>query len=92
MSGDGTGGVHQDCNGKTPLSQLLQPPPLHQTEQTGGTNNQSQLIANVFPQVNTRSKDPEDLDDDIEYVSDCSGKKSHVMNRYPIIHSPIPGM
>lgn len=72
ISGDGLGGVHPDCNGKVPLSQLLQPPPPHQTEQTGGTNNQSQLIANVFPQVNTRSRDPEDLDDDTDYVSDCS--------------------
>ncbi|KAM9843980.1 voltage-dependent T-type calcium channel subunit alpha-1I-like [Aulostomus maculatus] len=60
------GGVHQDCNGKTPLSHLLQPPPLHHIEQVG-TNNQRQLIADVFPQVNTRSKDREDLDDDIEY-------------------------
>ncbi|XP_068434908.1 voltage-dependent T-type calcium channel subunit alpha-1I isoform X1 [Clinocottus analis] len=61
------GGVHQDCNGKTPLSQLLQLPPRHHTEQAGGANPQSQLMADVFPQVNTRSKDREDLDDDIEY-------------------------
>lgn len=65
----GLGGVHQDCNGKTPLSQLLQPPPRHPTEQTEGLNPQSQLMADVFPQVNTRSKDREDLDDDIDYVS-----------------------
>ena len=65
----GLGVVHQDCNGKTPLSQLFQPPPRHPTEQAGGANNQSQLMAEVFPQVNTRSKDQEDLDDDIEYVS-----------------------
>lgn len=65
----GLGGVHQDCNGKTPLSQLLQPPPRHPTEHVGGANPQSQLMADVFPQVNTRSKDREDLDDDIEYVS-----------------------
>ncbi|XP_035802905.2 voltage-dependent T-type calcium channel subunit alpha-1I isoform X5 [Amphiprion ocellaris] len=58
-------GVHQDCNGKTPLSQLLQPPPRIQTEQTQGA--QSHLMADVFPQVNARSKDREDLDDDIEY-------------------------
>ncbi|XP_051796822.1 voltage-dependent T-type calcium channel subunit alpha-1I isoform X4 [Acanthochromis polyacanthus] len=58
-------GVHQDCNGKTPLSQLLQPPPRIQTEQTEGA--QSHLMADVFPQVNARSKDREDLDDDIEY-------------------------
>ncbi|XP_035470335.1 voltage-dependent T-type calcium channel subunit alpha-1I isoform X2 [Scophthalmus maximus] len=63
----GLGGVHQDCNGKTPLSQLLQLPPRHQTEQAGGANPQSQLLTDVFPQVNARSKDREDLDDDIEY-------------------------
>ncbi|XP_033181995.1 voltage-dependent T-type calcium channel subunit alpha-1I isoform X6 [Anabas testudineus] len=63
----GLGGAHQDCNGKTPISQLLQPPPRHQTEQAGERNPQSQLMADVFPQVNTRSKDREDLDDDIEY-------------------------
>lgn len=62
-------GVHQDCNGKTPLSQLLQPPTRHPIEQAGGANNQGQLMAEVFPQVNTRTKDQEDLDDDIEYVS-----------------------
>lgn len=67
----GLGGVHQDCNGKTPLSQLLQPPPRHPTEQAGGANPQGQMMAEVFPQVNTRSKDREDLDDDIDYVSDC---------------------
>ncbi|XP_065820479.1 voltage-dependent T-type calcium channel subunit alpha-1I-like isoform X1 [Labrus bergylta] len=60
-------GVHQDCNGKTPLSALLQPPPRNQTEQAGGVNPQSQLMADVFPQVNNRSKNQEDLDDDIEY-------------------------
>lgn len=65
----GLGGVHQDCNGKTPLSQLLQLPPRHPSEQAGGANPQSQLMADVFPQVNTRSKDREDLDDDIDYVS-----------------------
>ncbi len=65
----GLRGVHQDCNGKTPLSHLLQPPPRHPTEQDGGANSQSQLMADVFPQVNTRSKDREDLDDDIDYVS-----------------------
>lgn len=70
--GDGLGvygGVHQDCNGKTPLSQHLQLPPRHHTETSGGPNPHSQLMADVFPQVNTRSKDREDLDDDIEYVS-----------------------
>ncbi|XP_034394621.1 voltage-dependent T-type calcium channel subunit alpha-1I [Cyclopterus lumpus] len=61
------GGVHQDCNGKTPLSQLIQLPPRHHTEQAGGANPASQLMVDVFPQVNTRSKDREDLDDDIEY-------------------------
>ncbi|XP_077940043.1 voltage-dependent T-type calcium channel subunit alpha-1I isoform X4 [Gasterosteus aculeatus] len=68
--GDGLGvygGVHQDCNGKTPLSQHLQLPPRHHTETSGGPNPHSQLMADVFPQVNTRSKDREDLDDDIEY-------------------------
>ncbi|TMS15577.1 Voltage-dependent T-type calcium channel subunit alpha-1I [Larimichthys crocea] len=64
----GLGGVHQDCNGKTPLSQLLQPPPRHPAEQAGGrADPQSQLMTDVFPQVNTRSKDREDLDDDIDY-------------------------
>ncbi|XP_068192086.1 voltage-dependent T-type calcium channel subunit alpha-1I-like [Antennarius striatus] len=63
----GLGGVHQDCNGKTPLSQLLQSPPRHQNEQPGGANPQSQVMADVFPQVNTRSKNREDLDDDIDY-------------------------
>ncbi|XP_040014335.1 voltage-dependent T-type calcium channel subunit alpha-1I-like isoform X2 [Xiphias gladius] len=63
----GLGGIHQDCNGKTPLSQLLQPPPGHQSEQAGGANPQSQLMADVFPQVNARTKDREDLDDDIDY-------------------------
>ncbi|XP_054616752.1 voltage-dependent T-type calcium channel subunit alpha-1I isoform X2 [Dunckerocampus dactyliophorus] len=61
------GRVHQDCNGKTPLAQILQPPPNHQTEQPGGLNNQRQLMADVFPQVNTRSKDREDLDDELDY-------------------------
>lgn len=65
----GLGGAHQDCNGKTPLSQLLQPPPKHSTEQFEGSNPQSQLMADVFPQLNTRSKDQEELDDDIDYVS-----------------------
>lgn len=65
----GLGGVHQDCNGKTPLSQLLQPPPRLHTEPAEGPKPQSQLMADVFPQVNTRSKDREDLDDDIDYVS-----------------------
>lgn len=65
----GLGGVHQDCNGKTPLSQLLQSTPRHQNEQAGGANPQSQVMADVFPQVNTRSKDREDLEDDIDYVS-----------------------
>ncbi|XP_028266992.1 voltage-dependent T-type calcium channel subunit alpha-1I-like [Parambassis ranga] len=60
-------GVHQDCNGKTPLSQLLQLPPRRQTEPAGGANPQNQLMADVFPQVNTRSKDCEDIDDDIDY-------------------------
>ncbi|XP_071375967.1 voltage-dependent T-type calcium channel subunit alpha-1I [Centroberyx affinis] len=63
----GLGGVHQDCNGKTPLSQLLQPPLRHQAGQAGGAHPQSQLLAEVFPQVNTRSKDREDLDDEIDY-------------------------
>ncbi|XP_029945382.1 voltage-dependent T-type calcium channel subunit alpha-1I-like isoform X2 [Salarias fasciatus] len=68
MTGGGDlGGIHQDCNGKTPLSQLLQPPPRHPTEQTEGANPPSNLMAEVFPQVNTRSKDREDLDDDIDY-------------------------
>lgn len=74
-SGDGdrsgVGGMHQDCNGKTPLSQLLQPPPRHQSQQARERNPQSQLMADVFPQVNARSKDREDLDDDIDYVGLC---------------------
>lgn len=65
----GLGGVHQDCNGKTPLSQLLQLPPRLHTEPAEGLKPQSQLMAEVFPQVNTRSKDREDMDDDIDYVS-----------------------
>ncbi|CAB1433851.1 unnamed protein product [Pleuronectes platessa] len=56
----GLGGVHQDCNGKTP-------PSRHQTEQAGGADPPRQLRTDVFPQVNARSKDREDLDDDIEY-------------------------
>ncbi|XP_034749497.1 voltage-dependent T-type calcium channel subunit alpha-1I isoform X3 [Etheostoma cragini] len=63
----GLGGVHQDCNGKTPLSQHHHPHHRHHTEHSGGVNPQGQLMADVFPQVNTRSKDREDLDDDIEY-------------------------
>nr|XP_043906331.1 voltage-dependent T-type calcium channel subunit alpha-1I isoform X1 [Solea senegalensis]XP_043906332.1 voltage-dependent T-type calcium channel subunit alpha-1I isoform X1 [Solea senegalensis] len=63
----GFGGTHQDCNGKTPLPQLLQPPPRHRNEQAGGANTQSHMVANVFPQVNARSKEREDLDDDIDY-------------------------
>ncbi|XP_074552342.1 voltage-dependent T-type calcium channel subunit alpha-1I isoform X3 [Halichoeres trimaculatus] len=60
-------GIHQDCNGKTPLSMHLQPPQRSQSEQAGGANPPSQLMADVFPQVNTRSKNQEDLDDDIDY-------------------------
>ncbi|KAM3597690.1 uncharacterized protein V6R79_008089 [Siganus canaliculatus] len=63
----GIGGVYQDCNGKTPLSQLLKPPSRHPAEQAVGVNPESQLMAEVFPQVNTRSKDREDLDDDTDY-------------------------
>lgn len=65
----GLGGAHQDCNGKTPLAQLLQPPPKHSTEPFEGSNAQNQLMAEVFPQLNTRSKDQEELDDEIDYVS-----------------------
>ncbi|KAE8283079.1 Voltage-dependent T-type calcium channel subunit alpha-1 [Larimichthys crocea] len=44
------------------------PPPRHPAEQAGGrADPQSQLMTDVFPQVNTRSKDREDLDDDIDY-------------------------
>lgn len=64
----GLGGEHQDCNGKTPVSQLLQLPPRHQTEHSRGENSQNQMIADVFPQVNARNKDREDLDDEIDYV------------------------
>ncbi|KAM4535243.1 voltage-dependent T-type calcium channel subunit alpha-1I isoform 4-T4 [Fundulus diaphanus] len=60
-------GIHQDCNGKTLLSHLLLPPSRRSMEPGGGTNPQSHLMTAVFPQVNTRSKDREDLDDDIEY-------------------------
>ncbi|XP_028311425.1 voltage-dependent T-type calcium channel subunit alpha-1I-like [Gouania willdenowi] len=60
-------GIHQDCNGKTPLSQLLQLPPLQQGEKREGTTAQRHLITEVYPQVNARTKDQEDLDDDIEY-------------------------
>ncbi|XP_037834582.1 voltage-dependent T-type calcium channel subunit alpha-1I isoform X3 [Kryptolebias marmoratus] len=58
--------VHQDCNGKTPLSHL-QLPLRRQTPQTRGENPVSHLITDVFPQVNARNKDKEDLDDDIDY-------------------------
>lgn len=78
FSGGGGGGVdglsstgaHQDCNGKTPLSQLLQPPGAggrRPDERGEGTN--PQLIADVYPQVNNRGKEREDLDDEIDYVS-----------------------
>ncbi|CAJ1076741.1 LOW QUALITY PROTEIN: voltage-dependent T-type calcium channel subunit alpha-1I-like [Xyrichtys novacula] len=60
-------GIHQDCNGKTPLSLLLQASSRNQSEPPGGANPQNQLMAEVFPQVNTRSKNQEDLDDDIDY-------------------------
>ncbi|XP_077397285.1 voltage-dependent T-type calcium channel subunit alpha-1I isoform X2 [Festucalex cinctus] len=60
------GGVYQDCNGKTPLAQLLHPTPKHQTEQASRTNHQ-RLISDVFPQVNTRSKGQEDMDDELDY-------------------------
>ncbi|XP_054606479.2 voltage-dependent T-type calcium channel subunit alpha-1I isoform X1 [Nothobranchius furzeri] len=56
--------VHQDCNGKTPLSHLPLPP---KRQQTRGETPESRLLTDVFPQVNTRSKDKEDLDDDIDY-------------------------
>ncbi|XP_057716619.1 voltage-dependent T-type calcium channel subunit alpha-1I isoform X3 [Corythoichthys intestinalis] len=60
------GGVHQDCNGKTSLAQLLHPPPKNQTEQASRTTNQ-RLISEVFPQVNTRTKCQEDMDDELDY-------------------------
>ncbi|XP_051905314.1 voltage-dependent T-type calcium channel subunit alpha-1I isoform X2 [Hippocampus zosterae] len=60
------GGVYQDCNGKTPLAQLLHPPPKHLPEQASRTNNQ-RLISEVFPQVNTRNKGQEDMDDELDY-------------------------
>ncbi|XP_077411716.1 voltage-dependent T-type calcium channel subunit alpha-1I isoform X2 [Vanacampus margaritifer] len=60
------GGVYQDCNGKTPLAQLLHATPKHQTEQASRTNHQ-RLISEVFPQVNTRSKGQEDMDDELDY-------------------------
>ncbi|XP_056144586.1 voltage-dependent T-type calcium channel subunit alpha-1I-like [Lampris incognitus] len=61
-------GEHQDCNGKTPLSQLLQPPLRNlPVGQAGRGNPQNPLLAEVFPQVNTRNKDQEDLDDETDY-------------------------
>lgn len=70
MTGDCDGDrLHQDCNGKTPLSQLLLPSSRHQGEHTGRPHTSNQLRTDVFPQVNTRGKDREDMDDDIDYVS-----------------------
>ncbi|CAL8312704.1 unnamed protein product, partial [Arctogadus glacialis] len=71
LIGGGAGGGalasdHQDCNGKTPLAQLLQPPPLRPAG-GGGASSSTQLMAEVFPQVNTRRKDQEDLDDETDY-------------------------
>ncbi|XP_078807638.1 voltage-dependent T-type calcium channel subunit alpha-1I isoform X2 [Oryzias latipes] len=56
--------VHQDCNGRTPQAHLHPPP---SKRHRGGANPQGHLMADVFPQVNTRSKDREDLDEDIDY-------------------------
>ncbi|KAL0993170.1 hypothetical protein UPYG_G00104180 [Umbra pygmaea] len=59
LGGGGTGAEHRDCNGKAPPAQLqLQLPPHVRPH--------SQLMTDVFPQVNTR-KDREDLDDEIDY-------------------------
>lgn len=80
----GLGSVYQDCNGKTPLSQLLQPPRSHSPEQSERLNPRIQLMADVFPQVNTRSKQREDLDDDLDYVSSfklCAGRMEINANR-----------
>ncbi|XP_056871734.1 voltage-dependent T-type calcium channel subunit alpha-1I isoform X2 [Takifugu flavidus] len=63
----GLGDLHQDCNGKTPLSQVLQPRPRHSGEQAEVLNQQSHLATDVFPQVNARIKNQEDLDDDLDY-------------------------
>lgn len=71
----GLGDVHQDCNGKTPLAQLLQPRPRHSGEQAEILNQQSHLATDVFPQVNARIKNQEDLDDDLDYVRSF---KSHL--------------
>ncbi|KAM6957186.1 voltage-dependent T-type calcium channel subunit alpha-1I-like [Aplochiton taeniatus] len=61
-------GEHQDCNGKTPTSLLLQPPPHHRSQGDAAAGHpHPQLLAEVFPQVNTRSKDREDLDDETDY-------------------------
>ncbi|XP_077474374.1 voltage-dependent T-type calcium channel subunit alpha-1I-like isoform X2 [Stigmatopora argus] len=60
------GGVHQDCNGKTSLAQLLHPPPKNQTDQASRTTHQ-RLISEVFPQVNTRTKCQDDMDDELDY-------------------------
>ncbi|XP_077590077.1 voltage-dependent T-type calcium channel subunit alpha-1I-like isoform X2 [Stigmatopora nigra] len=60
------GGVHQDCNGKTSLAQLLHPPPKIQTDQASRTTHQ-RLISEVFPQVNTRTKCQDDMDDELDY-------------------------
>lgn len=69
MDGVSSSGAHQDCNGKTPLSQLLQPPLVARRLDERGDGTNSQLIADVFPQVNNRGKEREDLDDEIDYVS-----------------------
>ncbi|XP_055079758.1 voltage-dependent T-type calcium channel subunit alpha-1I-like [Periophthalmus magnuspinnatus] len=67
--------LHQDCNGKTPLSQLPHSSMRHHSDHMGrGTGDhvarshaQNQLRTEVYPQVNARTKDREDMDDDIEY-------------------------
>lgn len=70
--GGGLGDLHQDCNGKTPLSQLLQPRPRHSNEQAEALVPQRHLATDVFPQVNARIKNQEDLDDDLDYVRSFS--------------------
>ncbi|XP_072298570.1 voltage-dependent T-type calcium channel subunit alpha-1I isoform X2 [Eucyclogobius newberryi] len=67
--------LHQDCNGKTPLSQLPQSSTRHHSEHAGRgpgehgarSHVQNQLRTEVYPQVNPRTKDRDDMDDDIEY-------------------------
>eukprot|EP00066_Takifugu_rubripes_P012893 XP_011602159.1 PREDICTED: LOW QUALITY PROTEIN: voltage-dependent T-type calcium channel subunit alpha-1I [Takifugu rubripes] len=49
------------------VGSVLQPRPRHSGEQAEVLNQQSHLATDVFPQVNARIKNQEDLDDDLDY-------------------------